>query len=224
MQTTFAAVLAAALALGGQAGAETLDFTSLGAGDLGPSVSVGSVTIESPTSLINRSDQYFESAGGAICAQKGSGDNCKGTMTIKFASKVSRIKMSSAGYQAGDVGSLVLYRRGSVLGSTGVAWNGRIDLSAFKGVTRIKITYDGVEDGLAYGKIAFRPVGSGKQADPGDHEATYSDYFSVSPVAIAETGKIAAAVPSPVPLPAGIWMLAGAGGLLLALARRHRAA
>ena len=236
MKSTRAAVLATALALGSQAGAETLDFTSLPAGNLGSTVSVGSVTIDSPGSLNNRSDQFFPSAGGAICAQRGSNDNCKGTMTIKFASKVSRIKMSSAGYQPGDVGSLLLYRRGSLLGSTGVAWNGRIDLSNFKRVTRIKITYDGVEDGLAYGKIEFTPVGTGKQATPwreaaigeapgpGGEEAVYFDFFSPSPFAIAETSKIAAAVPSPVPLPAGTWMLAGAGGLLLTLARRRRAA
>src|SRR4051794_17853682 len=90
--------------------ADTVDFTALASGDLGTSVAVSGVTFESTTNLSNQSDQYFQAAGGAICASKGTGDNCRGNMTVNFNGKVKKLALSSAGHQSGDVGSILVYR------------------------------------------------------------------------------------------------------------------
>lgn len=173
MNRQFFALLSAALFSAGASFADTIDFTGLPAGNLGGTVSVGGVTIEGHTSLRDESDDYFSGAGGAACASQGSGGNCRGTMNINFNGKVKKLSVNSAGYQAGDVGSILVYRGKNFLGSVGVASNGKVNLGAFGKVSRIKITYDGVEDGIAYGKFNFTRVaarhdkgGGAKPAEP----------------------------------------------------------
>lgn len=146
--------------------ADTLDFSGLPGGNLGSSVSVGGATLEGigNSSIRNQSNQYFQNAGGSVCAQKGSGNNCRGDMNIKFNGKVKKLSFSSAGYQAGDTATIVVYRGKNVVGTTGFAWNGKVNLSAYKGVTRIKIEYEGVEDGMAIGKFNFTRV-AGKRGN-----------------------------------------------------------
>ena len=155
MTRAFFAILTAALIWGQSSRADTISFTGLAAGDLGTTASAGGVTFESPTNLVNQSDQYFTSAGGAICASKGTGDNCRGTMTIKFNGKVNRLSFFSAGYQAGDSVGIVIYRGANVIGSSGFGWNGKVNLGIYRKVTKIRLTYQGVEDGMAIGKFNF---------------------------------------------------------------------
>lgn len=139
--------------------AETVDLTGLPPGDLGTAAAAGGVTFDSTTNLVNMSDQYFTATGGAICASKGtSTNNCRGAYNIRFGGKVSRINLSAAGYQPGDGVSLVMYRGKTVIGVSGASWNGKLDLSNFRRITRIKVTYDGVGDGMALGKLSFTRV------------------------------------------------------------------
>ena len=154
----FLALFTAALLWGQSSLADTIDFTGLGAGDLGTIASAGGVTFESKTNLANKSDQYFQNAGGAICASRGSGSNCKGNMTINFNGKVNRLSFSSADYQPGDGVSIVVYRGRNVIGSTGFSWNGKVNLGIYKRVTKIKLSYTGVENGMAIGKFDFTRV------------------------------------------------------------------
>jgi hypothetical protein len=158
MHRAFLFIVTAALLWGQTLVADTLDFTALPPGDLGTTTAVGGVTIDGTTGLRNQSDQYFGTAGGAICASRGTGANCRGDMNIRFNGKVRKLGFSSAGYQAGDVATILVYRGKNLLGSTGVASNGRVNLSAFKNVTRVKIDYEGVEDGMAFGKFSFTRV------------------------------------------------------------------
>ena len=138
--------------------ADTLNFSGLPAGDLGGTLSTGGVTIESTTNLVNMSDQYFSAAGGAICANKNGGNNCRGTMNIKFNGKVRALTFFSAGYQPGDGASIVVYRGAGVIGVSGFSWNGKVDLRVYGKITKIKISYTGVEDGMAIGKFDFTRV------------------------------------------------------------------
>lgn len=170
MTRAFIAILTAALLWGQSSRADTISFTGLAAGDLGTTASAGGVTFESPTNLVNQSDQYFTSAGGAICASKGTGDNCRGTMTIKFNGKVNRLSFFSAGYQPGDGASIVVYRGANVVGTTGFSWNGKVNLGIYKRVTKIRIAYQGVEDGMAIGKFNFTRA-AGKHAPDGKRRA-----------------------------------------------------
>lgn len=158
MTRTFAALVTAALLFGQTSLADTINFTGLPAGDLGTTASAGGVTFESSTNLVNRSDQYFTGAGGAICASKGAGDNCKGNMTINFNGKVNRLSFFSADYQAGDSVGIVVYRGRNVIGSTGFGYNGKVNLGVYRKVTKIKLTYQGVGDGMAIGKFDFTRV------------------------------------------------------------------
>ncbi len=149
-----AGVLAATLAVT-PALSDTVDFTTLPAGSLGTTASASGVTFDSTTNLVNTSDRYFASAGGSICASKGGTANCRGNFNMRFGGKVRGLTLFSAGHQAGDVATIVVYRGANVVGSTGVAWNGKIDLRTYGRVTRIKIEYAGTEDGLAFGKVNF---------------------------------------------------------------------
>jgi hypothetical protein len=201
-----AALCAAVLLAGAPALSATLDFTGLAPGNLGGSISVGGVTIEGQGSLLNLSDTYFTETGGAICAQQGTRANCRGNLTIRFDGKVRKVSLSSAGYQAGDVATIQVYRGGNLLGTTGVASNGRISLAIFKKITRIRIEYEGVEDGIAFGRVNFTPLATARQG-----------------LAAARAYRPAPspASPSPVPVPAGLGLMAGALGLLGALRLRR---
>lgn len=160
-----AAVMATALATAPLA-ADTLDFTTLPPGSLGQTAATGGVSFDSPTNLVNMSNQYFSAAGGAICASKGGTANCRGAFNMRFGGKVRGLTLASAGHQSGDVATIVVYRGANVVGSTGVAWNGKIDLRTYGKVTRIKIEYAGTGDGLAYGKVNFtRVTAKHKRAD-----------------------------------------------------------
>lgn len=209
MIRTLCALVAAAQFLAAAGAAATLDFTSLASGNLGASVTVGGVTFEGNTALLNRSDTHFTDAGGAICAKRGSGPNCTGDMNIRFEGKVKKLRFNSAGYQAGDVATIVIYRGGEVVGSTGVASNGRIDLGIYKKITRIRIEYEGVEDGMAFGKFEFTPVTAAllKLDDP-------------EPATLVRRSPPSRQAPSVVPVPAGLPLLAAALGLLGALRLR----
>lgn len=167
MTRIFSAFLAAGLVWGGAGLADTLDFSGLPSGNLGTSVSVGGATIEGigGDTISNQSDQYFQNAGGAVCAQRGSGDNCRGDMNIRFSGKVKKLSFSSAGVQAGDRATIVLYRGKTVVGSTGFSWNGKVNLATYGKVTRIKIEYEGVEDGMAIGKFNFTPAAGRHKGD-----------------------------------------------------------
>jgi hypothetical protein len=175
MTRIFPAILTAALIWGGASLADTLDFTGLPGGNLGPSASVDGATLEGlgTSNIRNKSDQYFENAGGAVCAQKGSGDNCRGNMNIRFDSKVKKLSFFSAGHQAGDTATIVVYRGKNVVGSTGFSWNGKVNLAIYGKITRIKIEYEGVEDGMAIGRFNFTPVAA--KRDRNDRTTTKPD-------------------------------------------------
>jgi hypothetical protein len=145
MPRTPVALVAAAQFVAAAAFAATPEFTPLAFGNLGASVTPGGVTCEGNTTLLVRSGTQCTDAGGATCAKRGRGTNCTGDMNIRFCGRVKKLWFHTAGYQAGDVATIRICRGGEMVGSTGVALNGRIGLGTYRKITRIRIEYEGVE-------------------------------------------------------------------------------
>ena len=149
---------------GASASAATLNFGSLGSGNLGrPSAILPEAQI-SGTGTILYTNEYFVGDGGSICSAftTSTSTSCTGDLQITFITAVSQLSLRAIGFDEGDSVTISAYAGSSLLGSRLVATSddGVVDFSAFSGVTKLVFDDQSTGSGLAYGKFSFTSLAS----------------------------------------------------------------
>lgn len=152
------------------ASAATLNFESLGPGNIGsPSASLPEALI-SGTGTILYTNEYFFGQGGSVCSAFTTPDStsCTGNLQITFTTAVSQLSFQAIGFDEGDNVTISAYAGSSLLGSLLVATPPEgvpggedvvVDFSAFSGVTKLSFEdQKSTGAGLAYGKFSFTPT------------------------------------------------------------------
>ena len=151
-------IAAAALAFGmsSAASADTLDFGSLGSGNL------GTATANLPEATITASGNGTTLFVGAaaiddeICSLDASAFNCEGDLEIDFTSDVNDLEFTVFGFDSGDFVALSVFDGSDgLLTSLNITGNGLIDLSAFTGIGRLFFEDSSTGAGFAYGEFFF---------------------------------------------------------------------
>jgi opacity protein-like surface antigen len=157
--------LVVALALAGMASAasattantgpmDTLDFESLGVGDLGTTfASLPEATMTSfGTSLDQLSNFYLGGQGGAICALSAVG-NCEADMQIDFTQAVTGLTFQTVGYDPGDHVRILAYDGASLVATRNIFADQTVMLAHVGPIT--KLVFDDMGTGAGYGYGAF---------------------------------------------------------------------
>ncbi len=156
------------------ASAGTLNFESLGSGNLG---SASAVLPEAhisgtDTGTILYTNEYFVGDGGSVCSAftTSTSTSCTGDLEISFTTAVNQLSLRAIGVDAGDSVTISAYAGSSLLGSQVVAAPQDaepdpqkevvLDFSTFSGVTKLVFEDQSTGSGLAYGKFSFTPLTS----------------------------------------------------------------
>lgn len=145
-----------ASAAGGSPGMDSLDFLSLGLGDLHTtfaSLPEGDITsFGSSMDVSNKLAAY----GGAICALSANGD-CKADLEIDFTGAVHDLQFNKVLAGAGDKTVLSIYDGATLLGTQTLKGNGTVDLSSYGDITRLVFDDQSKAkgDGMFYGAFCF---------------------------------------------------------------------
>lgn len=140
----------------GWAQADTIDFTQLTSGDLGPGpVTVDGVTFVPDHNIYNYSDAVFPTTGGSICSLDPGAFDCQNDLTVKFNGKVKGLTLETAEHDAGDSLTISLFRGKKLLGSPVVISDGVINLRSFGRVTKLVVDDNSTGGGYALGNFQF---------------------------------------------------------------------
>jgi hypothetical protein len=157
MKSHFLSLAISALLAAGSAGADTIDFTQLAGGDLGPGpITVDGVTFKPDHNMFNYSEYIFPDSGGSVCSLDPVAYNCQNDMSVSFNGKVKRLSLASGAYDAGDSLTISVYRGKKLLGSTAVTSDGPINLRSFGRVTKLVFDDNSSGAGYAFGNFKFK--------------------------------------------------------------------
>lgn len=167
-----ATILLSTLLAGASASADTLNFESLGSGNLGSASAILPGAQITGTGTVLYVNEYFAGNGGSVCSAftTSSSTSCTGDLQITFTTAVNQLSLRAIGLDEGDSVTISAYAGSSLLGSRLVAapqdaepdpqQEVVVDFSAFSGVTKLVFDDQSTGSGLAYGKFSFTPVTS----------------------------------------------------------------
>ena len=175
MKNAFLTLAILSLLSAAPATADTINFSPLTPGDLGPgAVTVDGVTFDGTQNLFNTSEFHFTASGGSICAFDPVAFSCANDMTVKFDGKVKRLSLATAGYHDGDSVTISVYRRGRDLGSVTITADQPINLHSFGRVTKLVFDDSSSGNGYTYGLFKFTRLGTVSKQHDGKRAAAKS--------------------------------------------------
>ena len=154
MKTPTAAILLMAMA--GTAQAATLDFTSLGSGDIG--VNMADIA---GASVAGAADSLFVGAGGnanSICSLDAALFSCANDFHLVFDTPVENVAFDHGIWDPGDLVDISVYNGATLLGNYILNSAASVDLSSFGTITRLFFDDQSTGNGVAYANITFDPV------------------------------------------------------------------
>lgn len=163
--TSTAALVLTALLATSAASAETLNFEALAAGPHNSPLSLPQASISGNGDILYL-NEFFVGEGGSVCAAftTPSSTSCTGDLDITFTAAVNDVVFSTAGFDDGDKVEISVFAGTELLNSRSIQSNGRVDFTAFAGVTRIVINDQSIGDdsgaGYAYGQFSFSALPS----------------------------------------------------------------
>lgn len=151
---TTAKGVALALALAAPAGAATLDFSSLPAGNLNTDV----LELSNAT-LTSGGDSLFNIVGSGICAFNNA-FNCQASLDIDFDDEVSNLSFQAFGFDAGDfVLAQAFSSTDTLLASFDVVGNGVYSFGALAGISRLFLQDSSTGAGYSWNNFQFDESG-----------------------------------------------------------------
>ena len=156
-----AAAAAAVLATSASAhaGMDTLDFESLGLGDLGTTTaSLPDATITSGgVSLYDLSPFFFAGQGGAICALDATG-HCEADMRIDFTTAVTNLTFQTVGWDPGDHVTIYAFDGSTLVAMRNVRSDKTVNLGNVGPITSLWFDDKSTGAGMGYGAFCFTPA------------------------------------------------------------------
>ena len=138
---------------------DTLDFESLGVGDLGTTTaSLPDATIVSAgSSLFQLSQFYFGGQGGAICALTSS-FTCAADLTINFTTAVTGLTFQTVGYDPGDKVKIYAYDGSTLVAVRTVTSDKTVSFAHVGPITSLFFDdRNSTGAGFGYGMFCFTP-------------------------------------------------------------------
>lgn len=147
---TIAKAAAVALTVGAPAGAATLDFSGLPAGQLG-----NPVLVLSNATLTSGGDDLFNIAGSGLCAFN-SAFNCEASLDVDFDAEVSNLSFEAFGFNDGDfVLAQAFSATDTLLDSIEIESNGLFGFGALAGISRLLLEDRSTGAGYAWNNFQF---------------------------------------------------------------------